>query len=186
MNWKTVEANCWGLSSKCPGSRKWMWDSQLWQPCNILSTFPSVSHSVTAGHDSLFVIVFAACMRWAGLSPCPGILLPSCICETFRFFVSFIWHLSSCFISICSFFPAFLQQHKNKCPRLTGYCLQINHISFSLPAHKYWWERKFLWSLGKTLRGNNIDAIYSHSEHVSRRLWGVKQNMFWVKLLSLR
>lgn len=106
MNWKTIEANCWNFSSKLPGSGKWMWDSKLWQPCKNLSTFPSVSHSVTAGHDSLFVIVFAACMRWAGLSPCPGILLPSCICETFRFFVSFIWHLSSCFISICSFFSS--------------------------------------------------------------------------------
>lgn len=45
--------------------------------------------------------------------------------------VLFIWHLSSCFISVNVFFsPSLLLQHKGKSLRVTGYCLPTSIISF--------------------------------------------------------
>lgn len=106
---------------------------------------------------------FAACMRWAILSPGPGILLPSSISETLRlsFRSSDTCHRVSSQSAVC--FPSLLLQHK-------GWGLGLlftnqPHIFFtsctrSLVRFSFFKaETKFLWSLGKTPEwGNNIDA----------------------------
>lgn len=105
--------------------------------------------------------------------------------------VSFIWHLSSCFISVNGVFPLSIPAAQRKKPE--GYWLLFtsqHHIFFSpftqsLVRFSFFGAgTKFLWSLGKSPKwGNNIDVCL-HTVVSVLPYRGLGYTVFWVKLSS--